>query len=576
MALAYGSFHELSHQLRFLLFEIGIGLPQTSIDYFITIAHKETLKRLQHAAVNEGLIQAPIASHHVHDFIDQLQMKLKKSRPESQFFQWEAIRNELDESIANEALAQAYQQCWNAQLRNEAGQYTSLWSWINRKPTAHHALLFLEQWGAIGHPYHPSFRAKTGFTRREVLQNSPEFQAKISIHWCALRKEKACSSSSSVPFDALIAQEFPKEYVLWQEKLKCNHLNSNDYYPVPVHPWQWRNQLQTLCAQMIDDKSLILFPHHQTLIPSMSLDVMLSEENSNCVIQLATQINAPYAKNAELSDFNPHKGEISSWISTLLLSDTHYRDTLFVTRELGDIKLIDHSVPNYQQNKLSTCLKQNPAQLLQANQKAVPLSSLLATSPLTKTTLLHEIITASELDPLAYFSLYCHKILFSQIHLLLKYGITLNAQPHNTLIIFTENKPQGLIISNLKSLKIADHPFYERIEKPQILSKSSINTSDLNALRTLFIQGTLQNNIRYLIDSLHNEYQLSIPQLWNVVRQTIFTVFDELPRDIDPHLCSWQKHLLLHEVWQHQCSFTMRLSSNHNKDIYIQQPNPLN
>lgn len=55
MALAYGNFHELSHQLRFLLFEIGIGLPQNSVDYFITLAHKNTLKRLQHASIKEWI-----------------------------------------------------------------------------------------------------------------------------------------------------------------------------------------------------------------------------------------------------------------------------------------------------------------------------------------------------------------------------------------------------------------------------------------------------------------------------------------------------------------------------------------
>ena len=94
MALAYGNFHELSHQLRFLLFEIGIGLPQSSVDYFITLAHKNALMRLQHLARVEELIASPIASHHVHDFIDQLQIKLKYSDPASQFFQWNNFRDD--------------------------------------------------------------------------------------------------------------------------------------------------------------------------------------------------------------------------------------------------------------------------------------------------------------------------------------------------------------------------------------------------------------------------------------------------------------------------------------------------
>ena len=200
MALAYGNFHELSHQLRFLLFEIGIGLPQSSIDYFITLAHKNALQRLQHSALMEGLINSPIISHHVHDFIDQLQMKLKHSDPASQFYQWTSIRDELDESIANDALALAYKQRWDAQICNEASQYHSLWSWINSKQTARQTFLFLEQWGYQGHPSYPGFRAKMGFTRREVLQNSPEFQAKISLHWCALSKNQMSMNPDSINF----------------------------------------------------------------------------------------------------------------------------------------------------------------------------------------------------------------------------------------------------------------------------------------------------------------------------------------------------------------------------------------
>ncbi|KTD59155.1 IucA/IucC family protein [Legionella shakespearei] len=575
MALAYGSFHELSHQLRFLLFEIGIGLPQNAIDYFITLAHKETLRRLQHAALSEGLINAPIASHHVHDFIDQLQLKLKKSMPASQFFQWETIRNELDESIANEALAQAYRQCWNNQLANEASPYQSLWSWIKNKLSTHQSLLFLEQWGASGHHYHPSFQAKTGFTRREVLQNSPEFQAKISIHWCALKKDKTCSTADSMLFNTVIAREFPYEYALWQDKLRCNHLSPQDYYPVPVHPWQWRNQLQNLCAEMIDDKSLVLLPHHQTLIPSMSLDTLLSERNPNCCMQLATSVNTPYVKGTQLTDFQPQKAEISNWIEAVLTAENHYGNTLFITRELGNIRLFDQSLPQYQANKFSACLKQNPVQLLAANQKAVPLNSLLMTSPLTKTTLLHEIIKESTLEPLNYFSLYCQNILFSQMHLLLKYGITLNAQLHNTLIVFTDDKPQGLIINNSDFIKIADHPLYKEIARPGSLASSSVNISDLNAIRTLFIQSTLQNNISSLIDSVSHEFQLSVQELWNEVRSVLLSVFEALPKDIDPRLLSWQKHFLLQETWPHLCSFTMRLRSNHAQNVYIKQDNPL-
>ena len=384
MALAYGNFHELSHQLRFLLFEIGIGLPQSNIDYFITLAHKNALQRLQHSALREGLIHSPIASHHVHDFIDQLQMALKHSNPESQFYQWNSIRDELDESIANDALALAYKQRWDTQICNEASPYDSLWCWINNNQTARQAFLFLEQWGQQGHPTYPGFRAKMGFTRREVLQNSPEFQAKISLHWCALSKNQIRTKPDSIEFNTLIAREFPKEFKLWQEKLTFNHINPQEYVPVPVHPWQWRNKLQTTCSQLTDNKSIILLPHHQTAMPSMSFGTMMPIEHSNTLIKLA--VNSP---TPDLSENDQPACAISRWINSLLTQSDHYQNTLFLANELAGLNVNSPAIPKYCHKELSVNLLQHPVNLIGSEQKIVPLTSLFANSPLSKKTAAH-------------------------------------------------------------------------------------------------------------------------------------------------------------------------------------------
>lgn len=575
MALAYGNFHELSHQLRFLLFEIGIGLPQTSIDYFITLAHRNTLKRLQSSALAEGLINSPISSHHAHDFIDQLQMKLKYSEPSSQFFQWKNIRDELDESIANEALAQIYKQRWNSQIRHEANQYDSLWSWINNELTAGQALLFLEQWGCEGHPSHPTFRAKMGFTRREVLQNSAEFQARISLHWCSLHKNQTTLAAKSDDFNKLMAQEFPTEFKLWQEKLICNHINPQEYHPVPVHSWQWRNKLQMMYTQMIDSKLLILLPHHQTVMPSMSDDTMMPVDDSNCHIKLAIDIHTPYSSKTDQSEFIQYGVAISHWVSSLLARSGHYKNTLFLANELTGLSVNNDSTLQYCQKELSVRLLQNPASLVKSDQKAIPLASLFTNSPLSNKPLLIEIIKASGLTPLDYFSRYCHKILFGQLHLLLKDGVAFETQHHNILIIFADNLPQGLIIRNLEEINIDYSMLYQNNERPNLLSDSRIKSCNLDKLRTAFIHGTLQNNLNHWINCLKNEYQLNEHQLWNIVHQVLHTVLNELPKDIHPRILCWQKHQLLSDAWQHQCLLTMRLKGNINKDIYIKQPNPL-
>ena len=575
MALAYGNFHELSHQIRFLLFEIGIGLPQNRIDYYITLAHRDALKRLQHAALAEGLIEGPIATHHVHDLIDQLQVNLKKKRPESRFFQWSTIRNELDESIANDALAQAYKQCWNTQIRNEANGHHSLWSWMNKTQTAYETLLFLEQWGCAGNSYQPTFRAKTGLSRREVLQNSPEFQSKISIHWCALLKNIVSIPSQALQFNDLIAREFPTEFLLWRERVLLHHLNPEDYYPLPVHPWQWRNQLQIKCSALIDNKSLVLLPHHQTLIPSMSFDAMLPPDCPRALINLTSALNTSGLSTANSFALKKQNTEVFRWINTLLKANNHYKNTVFLADEISAIGVKHDTLPDYVQNKLSASLRQNPIDFLKSHQKAVPLTSLFSNSPLSNAPLIIEIIKESGLEPLNYFANYCRTILFGALHLMLKHGVILEAQHHQILVIFTDNTPQGLIYKDLEQIVVGEHLFFNAEEQQRGLPiDTRLNTRNLNLLSTRFIQNTLQNNIKLWIEALNTAYQIPVIQLWSCVHHIIHTVLNELVQDINHQLIVRLEQLLFNEAWQHQCSFTMRLSSNSYKNTTVHEVNP--
>lgn len=575
MALAYGNFHELSHQIRFLLFEIGIGLPQNSIDYFITLAHRDALKRLHHAAITEKLLDAPIASHHVHDLVEQLQLKLKKSHPASPFFKWQNMNDDLEDSIANDALAQAYKQCWNTQIRNEALHHNSLWSWINDRQTPYQTLLFLEQWGCMGSAYHPTFRAKKGFTRREVLQNSPEFQAKISIHWCALRKDKAFIPLKANNYLTQIADDFPTEYALWRERLIFNHLEPDNYYPIPVHPWQWRNQILPMCAPMIDKKQLILLAHHQSVIPSMSLDTMLPFDSPRSLVHLSTSINSPETPCSNSSTLNYNDPELVKWVNSLLIHTDNFENSLFLANRLTSISLQAPDIPEHHHKLLAASFHQNPIDLIDKNQKLVPLTSLFVQSPITNTPLLVEIIKASGLDPVRYFALYCYKVLSGSVPLFLKHGLVLETYEHNILVIFEENKPQGLILKDLTDIKISTSFFSDAEEHPEIPTAAPLKTISLDELRISFIKNTLQNNIKRWVHLFSIQYQLPLALLWSEVHQILNKIFNQISSNVNPNILNWQKNQLLHEAWQHQCSFTMKLNANSLKNVYITEKNPL-
>ncbi|KTC76884.1 IucA/IucC family protein [Legionella brunensis] len=560
MALAYGNFHELSHQLRFLLFEIGIGLPQRSIEYFIAEAHRECLRRLQHAAINEGLTTSPIISHHVHDFLEQLQTQLKYKQPASRFFSWQSLKQELDETIANEAMAQAYRQWWQLELSRQARHFSNFWDWLCQKNNPEEIMQLLEQWGSLGNPYHPCFRAKIGFSRREVLQYSPEFNAQLSLHWCALHKHHAYMSGIENNYQDLLARQFPKEYQLWQHQLAFKRYDPEQYYPLPIHPWQWRNHIQNQFSQLIDNKELILIPHHQLAKPAMPFNTVMPLKTGSCHFKLALGLSSISASDTgSLTLIDNDRLILYRRIHRLLETHENYQQRLFIVANLAYLSAKMETAPTTATKQLAILLQANPAVKLHQAQQILPLSSLFAPSPLSNKTLLIEIINASGLSPIAYFKNYCQCVLSGQLHLLLRYGVAFAVHQSNTLIAFQDNQPRALILRDIDHLSCGQHPSYEFSFEPDFQSNSKVMTENLAELCNKFVHSNIQSNLAYWISHLSHHYGLNTSELWQLVRIELQQLLAHNSREVDSQLFNFYQHQLFSQPWHHVSLLSMYL-----------------
>ncbi|HHF7348393.1 TPA: IucA/IucC family protein [Legionella feeleii] len=558
MALAHNNFQELSHQLRFLLFEVGIGLPQRAIEHYISLAHRQCLQRLQQTAMMEGLMAEPVVSHHVHDFLTQLQAKLKTNQPASAFFHWQRLRDELDESIANDAMAQAYHQHWQAGLKQQAKGYASFWMWLSNEQNCQDTIQLLEQWGCLGHPSQPHFRAKIGFSRREVLQYSPEFNAQISLHWCALRKQQAQLTTNQINYSEFMANQFPKEYKLWQEKLRFKQVDITEYYPMPMHPWQWRNQIQNTFSSLIDKKALILIPHHQLVKPSMSFRSTMPLRNNACHMEFAS---TAHTDPALLSTSTTDSFSFSVWLSQLLHQNQHYQQSLFLAEELAGLNIQENPISTTQDKQFVLTLRKNPGSFLQPGQKMVPLAALFTQSPLSNLPLLIEIINSSGLNPLDYFRLYCRQVLTGQLHLLLHYGVAIDSHQQNTLVIFADNKPEALVVREQAKGLVCIHPCYQHVVKPVFHTGSVITSDNLAILCQQFIEGNLQNNLAYWLSLLNRYFSLKAETLWRVVYNELQTALKKLAPSIESGIFKQQSYRLLAEPWHWQCQLSLFLNN---------------
>ncbi|MGQ3891837.1 IucA/IucC family protein [Legionella sp. CNM-4043-24] len=571
MALAYSGFDEMSHQLRFMLFEIGLGLSQASVERYINQAHRSSLQRLQQAALDENLIDRPIASHHVHDYIDQLQQRLKLASKHI-FSRWERLQDELNESIANEAMALAWRERWQSDLAGQARGAFRFWDWLLHHHSTAELLLFLEQWGSAGHPTHPNFRAKMGFNRREVLQYSPEFQARVSVHWCALRK--SCAQATGA-YSEVMSSHFPEHHAKWKNTLLFQHLNPDEYIPVPIHPWQWRNQLQKNLSDLIGQKDAVLAPHHQTLRPSMSFRTMIPEDSLACHIKLATAIHTTSATRT-VSPASVHNGpSLSQWVQSLLKENNHFDGRFFLAADLAGAHLADSSSPLARQKQMAVILRENPLRFLGPRQSLVPLAALFVAPPLSGKPLLFDIINASQHDPVWYFSRYCHIVINAQLELMLQYGLAFEAHQQNTLVVFEDHLPHALVIRDLGGICLSQHAAWQNRNRPVLHPDSTIGSDRLMDLGNTFVHGNLASNIEYWITAMSLYYPLPARDLWLIVYQSLDHAFQRLKSRVDPLAWARLREQILAQPWQRKCLLSMRLSAHGKMDERMARVNPL-
>ncbi|WP_433596265.1 IucA/IucC family protein [Lysinibacillus xylanilyticus] len=107
-----------------------------------------------------------------------------------------------------------------------------------------------------GHPYHPCFKSRTGFTIDDHKDYGPEAKQSFTLQWVAVRR-------SYVRISVLEEEEnfWKRElgHLLWEDLLATLAVfdgGFEEYTFLPVHPWQWHNMKQEL-AGLMEQKDLI-------------------------------------------------------------------------------------------------------------------------------------------------------------------------------------------------------------------------------------------------------------------------------------------------------------------------------
>ncbi len=487
---------------------------------------------------------------------------------------------ELNNSLMNEALMLCYRHQWNQsiiQAQPELGFWKSL--------KQHHEFienpaLFLEQWGAVGHPIHPTIKAKMGIPSTEVMATAPEFKGQARLQIAALRRENAVIEGMT--FDDYRSQfktYFPEKFSSWQSCLRQQLPigdSESQYVPLPVHPVQVKNRWTTDFNEELP-KGLLLLQHGPVIESFASLSyrtVYPAGGQDKPFIKLPVAMRMTSVQRT----VSPRSCQMGPRISKLL--ERIVEEDAFIGQWMRPLpeKLGLHLDQPGEIAKHYSVIFRNPINTrLKSGEVAIPVAALMAKAP-TGMSLASHILTADTFDIeklLQHFGLYIEQIVESALSLYLMYGITLEPHQQNSLLVVDSNdQPSGFIIRDFGGVRIhkasleAQGYVLDFHEDPLIIAPQRKDSRD-KLIHTLMIC-----HIGALVSTLAQDFSCPSTWLWTIVRKKMAHVFDTCrPKMLEVDYLDDLK-AFLQDPWPTKAFIKMRLE-NESSDLWTDIPNPL-
>ena len=491
------------------------------------------------------------------------------------------LRKETNNSIKNHALTIAFREEWNKKIlklmKSENEKYFYSWAIKNNEDSS----LFLEQWGSVGHPYHPGSKTKLGFSTQEVLKFSPEFKGGATVHLLAVKKDivNVCTFNNDVNIYEFFFDNLKEYYVQWSSYLQSKNYILEDYIPIPIHHWQYENIVTEKFKNEIENGEIFLTDCSFKTKATMSFRTVVPSHKDKAIhIKLPVAIQATSA----VRTVSPASVNIGPSMSSILM-DIEKNDSI--------INKYFSTVPEYmgihfknegddRQRHLSVLFRENPSAMAKDGEYPIVVASLLQKVSNSDDSILIELIKLSGLysaeGVLEYFNRYTNIVINAFLRLYLKYGISLEAHQQNTLMVFDKDG---------NPIKAFSRDFGGvRVHRPTLL-KAGFNIEpikgavtirdDKDEVRNKLLYTTYQSHIGEVILHLCEKLNLEEQLFWDIVLKNSKECFFSLKEDLSPEVYSKEFNEIFNEDWNLKSLTKMRLDDTSHDYIYTKLVNPI-
>ena len=387
-----------------------------------------------------------------------------------------------------------------------------------------------------GHPYHPCYRARLGFSTADHAAYGPETGQPFRLVWLLVLRKHL---STALPKDENAFWLAELGFETWldiQKRRQALGLADGDFGLMPLHPWQWHHLGGTMLADWLAaGEAHCLGPLGDRYLATQSLRSLFNIDRP-----AAASIKLPLnvVNTSSRRTLEPHSvctaPALSAWIADIVRGDplfeTEYR--LNILQEYAGI-IADRDGPLAGQ--IGAIFRENAEAGLLPGEAVIPFNALMMIEADGRP-FADKWIGRFGLMP--WLNRLLHVAALPVWHLLVWHGIAVEAHGQNMLLVHRDGWPERLILRDFHESVEFSPAFLRAPEKaPDFLSLNPIYrdaapdqyywTDNLDSLRELVMDTLFVFNLSEISHLLDIHYGLPENRFWQRVEALLAAYADK-------------------------------------------------
>ncbi len=310
-----------------------------------------------------------------------------------------------------------------------------------------------------GHPRFIASNGRLGFDVTDYHLYAPEAAKPLPLIWLAGHHSRAeFTGRAGLGYPQLIRQELSEtDLAVFRDVLAGKGLDAEQYYFIPVHPWQWYNKIIHLFAPDIAANLLVCLGHSaDDYQPQQSIRTFFncSHPEKSYVKTALGILNMGYMRILS-PYFMRTTPAINDWVHALVEKDAYLQEQDF--RMLREIAAIGYTNRNYEdalqedspyKKMLAALWRESPVPKLREGQRLVTMAALLHKDP-AGNALLPAIIGTSGINSRQWVQAYLRRYMQPLLHCFYQYGLVFMPHGENIVLVLENNVPVSVIMKDV-------------------------------------------------------------------------------------------------------------------------------